>query len=595
MAITSVTTSAAETPQPAAANVELSRFVSRDVGLCLEVRDLEAHASRFIESELFRRFQAFPPFAALLAQQRPQWSAIASEVERRTGATAGRLYAGLLGRQVLFAVWPPGEGRSPKGDALLLIEAADRELLDQSLRRLVEARRAASRWHGRRTIEAAGQTFSVEVIARDDEPTDVYLAIDGELGVMATSESLVRGAIERRAAAQAETDSLATLPAYAAAIERLSADCLARAFINPRAWDAALLADLHNKPPRSDEARTQQVVVDAWRTTEYVVGGIELTPRLACELAWQWDANALPQPLREVAAGLAGRAQLVDRLPADAWLAVAGRIDVARIARHLIAQEWRASHRPENIKPETILAWTLSAGLGPNFCAYCRSPSNHLAGPGPSVADDSRPLVDHAGVEAVAAVQTRPLEPVDSSPPLAETAAPLLHALLSASVEAANANDPAGQAKIETITSQNISVTAVSGLKVGVRPLAFAYAVDRDVLWLGTTPDAVRHSVGAVPDESLWATAEIRRQFGSLIDEPTDVFYVDLSRWRGILAAGPDAASFLWQGKSLDAAARRKQYQTLVALSRLADRLLAAAQIDDAGVSLSLSFMAGDP
>ncbi|MGH7914753.1 MAG: hypothetical protein ACREPW_08895, partial [Candidatus Binataceae bacterium] len=140
---TSATAYGAETAGRFPHGVDLSSYISPDVGLCLEVRELEAHAGRFLESELYRRWKAFPPFAALLAQQHPQWSAIAGEVERRTGATAGQIYSGLLGRQVLFAVWPPAERRSPKGDALLLIEAADRDLLAESLRRLVEARRAA--------------------------------------------------------------------------------------------------------------------------------------------------------------------------------------------------------------------------------------------------------------------------------------------------------------------------------------------------------------------------------------------------------------------------------------------------------------------
>ncbi|HJT36436.1 MAG TPA: hypothetical protein VJ783_30720 [Pirellulales bacterium] len=600
----STTGLAVETAQPAAPSVELSRYVSPDVGLCLEFRQLETHTRRFVEGELYRRLQNFPPFAAILEQQRPHWAAIAGEVERRTGATVEQLYTGLLGRQVLFAVWPPAEGRSPKGDALLLIEAADRDLLNESLRRLVEARRSAGRWHGRRTIEAVGQTFAIEVIARDDEPTDIYLAVDGALGIMATSEAVVRGVIERRGASATDADSLASLAAYQAAVGRLSTDCVARVFISPRAWDAALLADLARKPPGSEEAHSQQIVVDAWRATEYVVGGIELTPRLACELAWQWQADALPPPLREIAGGLAGRAQLLDRIPADAWLAVAGRIDLARIVRHMIAQEWRANKRSENIKPETILAWSLSAGLGPNFTAYCRSPSNHLAGPGPvapapvagqPVADAPQPSVGDAGIEAVVAVQTRPLEPVDSSPSFAETAAPLVHALLAAAVEAANAKNPSELATIETTTHESLSVTAVSGLKAGGRPLAFAYAVAEGVFWLGTSADAVRHSAGAAPDESLLARAEIRRQLGSLINEPSDMFYIDLSRLRSLLAAGPEAVGFLWEGKSLDPAARRQQYETLVALSQLADRLLASVQIDTAGVSVVVSLGAGLP
>ncbi len=608
LAMASAAGSAAEVQQRSAPGIELSRYVSPDVGLCLELRQLETHASRFLESELFRRLQAFPPFATMLAQQRPNWLAIAGEVERRTGATAGQLYSGLLGRQVLFAVWPPAEGRSPKGDALLLIEAADSALLDQSLQRLVEARRAANRWHGRRTIEAAGRAFTLEAVARDDEPSDIFLAVDGELGMMATSEAVIRGVLERRAGAVAA--SLATLPSYAAAVERLSADCVARAFISPRAWDASLLADLRKKPPRSDEARTQQAVVDAWRTTEYVVGGVELTPRVAVELAWRWQADSLPQPLREVAAGLAGRSHFVDRIPADAWLAVAGRIDLAHIVRHLVAEQWRgagdsSASASSSVPPETIVAWALAAGFEPDFSAYCRSPSNDLSGvgpvapalvAGPSYTDvlQSRDESDHADIEAVAAVQTRPLEPVDSSPPLAETAAPLLHALLAAAVEATNARHPAEQADIETAARDGLSVTTVSGLKAGSRSLAFAYAVTDGVLWLGTSAAAVRQRVAASPDDSLLARDDVRRQLGSLIAAPSDVVYFDLVRWRRLLSAGPEAVRFLWQGQSLDAAARRQQYQTLVALSGLADRLLAAAQIDDAGVSLSLSLMAGD-
>jgi hypothetical protein len=572
----------------APADEELSAWVSADTGLCLEIRNLADHARRFAAGPFARRFSEFPPIADALQQYRPWLATVAGEVERRSGAKIDEIFTELLGRHVLFAVWPP-RGDADQGAALVLVEATDTGLLERSLERLVAARKQARRWLGRRTLTVAGVTYEADVVQPDDRHADFYLVVVDSVAVIATSESLLSDVLSRRAGAAAkEPPPLNSIPEYQASAASISDAAVARLFINPRAWDAALAADLRKKPADSEEARSQQFVIDAWRTMDYVVAGVEIEPRLAIEIAWHWNADALPEPARFAVEGLCGRSKFVDRIPADALLAVAGRVDPAPLARHLIAAHWLAGGRAtagSNTEPaetpwQSLWAWALAPGWGPEFSAYCtRRPSNADA-EGPAA---GWPLTIVIGVES------RPL--TGDGPPLASMVEPWLGALLSAAVDAANSRAGHELASIESLTVGDLGLKLVTGLVPGQPGRALVYAVAGNCFWLATSAAELRHAVSLSRTEALTARPAFREQLGKLA-EPSDLIYLDLSHWRELLSAAPDAADFLSEGQSLDASARTRQRQTLLAISRLADRAIFGARIDKTGVSLSFSLAA---
>lgn len=563
------------------AKEDLASWVSGDVGLCLQLRDLAGHARRFTAGPLARRLKAFPPVADALKQYRPWLAVVAAEVERRSGAKVDEIFSKLLGRHVLFAVWPP-TGGADKGAALLLVDAEDSELLSGSLERLVAARRQAGRWVGRRTLTVADASYDIDVIQPDDRHAEFYLLSVDSVGIIATSESLLANVLSRRAgAAEVERPPLSSLPGYQTGAAQVSDRAVARLFINARSWDAALTADLRAKQPGSEEARSQQFVVDVCGAMDYVVAGLEIEPRLAVDLAWKWNTAALPEPARLAAGGLSGGSGFIDRIPVDALLAVAGRVDMVPLVRHLIAAQWQASAVKNGPRAraglETIWGWALAPGWGPDFAAYCtRTPSSAPA---------AWPL------STVIAIESRPL--VAGGQPLANMIEPWISAFISAAVEEANTHAGRAIASVESLTAGELGLKLVTGLVPGQPRLALAYAVTGNCFWLATSAADLRRGVGLSGTEALVQSPAFREQLGKL-DRPSDLVYVDLSRWRELLAAGPEAVAFLWEGQSLDAPAKAGQYQTLLAISRLADRALFAAQIDESGVSLSFSLAAED-
>lgn len=581
--------------------LRLSAWLAADVGLCLELDNVAERWTAFAEGPLHDRIRRFPPVVEWLSRHRPELAALSDEIERRTGATAREVGLKLLGRQVLFAIWPPANPVIDKPTALLLAESADEDLLRRVLDRFVAARRQAGRWRGRHTLEVAGDAFSVEVVVPDDEESEFFVTTVGKVAVIATSEALVRGVLERRDAAETQSSSLAASAAYLASNQRLAKGHAARLFINPRAWDAALTEDLKKKEPSSEEAKSQAAVVAAWRATEYVTAGAQITPQLGLELAWKWQADALPEPLREVAGSLTGRSQFLDQIPADSLLAFAGHIDVTRLVRYAIVRQWREaadgqgkSTADQKGQRESVFLWALAAGFGPDLGAYLTVGSRNHTAPSPD-----RPLGDPAAglpADLVLAIQTRPLEQDDRRPALAQSLEPVLHALLAAAVGAVNRQAGAGSASIQSATNNGQTVTSVTGFVPGRPRQELAYCVDqRDRFWLGTSAAALERAASSTPGDSLLDQPAVRGSFASSEAQPGGLLYANLAGWRALALKGPESLDFLWEGKHLDAGGKEQHYRAVLAVAHLADWLVAAMCVDESTVRLSVAVGADGP
>jgi hypothetical protein len=553
-------------PREAPSEVRLATWVGDDVGLCLQFDHLADQWSVFAESRLHEGIVRFPPVASALAQHRQQLSLLSAEIERRTGLKLRDIGKKVLGRQALFAIWPPANPLTDKPIALLLAESTDGELMRGSLEKLVAVRREEGRWRGRHTLSLGGDTYSIEVVASDDEQSEFFVTSVENIAVIATSESAVRQVLDRRAAGPEQT-SLAASPAYRRAERRLAPGDAVRLFINPRAWDAALDADLKRKAPGSEEARSQAMIVAAWRATEYVCGGVQLTPDLAVELAWKWQRADLPEPVREVAVSLAGRALFLENLPDDALIAFAGHFELARLIRYSIKRGWQESPAAEGTsQQENTVLWALSAGLGADWGGYLKLRSG----------DDGSSAVD-----VVVGLQTRPLEAGSDRPPLAETIEPVLHALLSAAVESVNRQSNSDAAAIRSTGDHGRRITTVVGIVPDRPRQELAYCVDQlGRFWFGTSAAAIEQASQVRPDDN------------QAPDDAGSVLRVNLAQWRELAATGPGALDFFWEGKALDAQAKEQQYQSILAISRIADRLTLALRVDESTVHLSYVIMA---
>lgn len=549
-------------PQP---HARLVTWLDDDVGLCLELDQLAEQWGKFSESRLHAGIVRFPPIADWLSEHRPELTFLKQEIERRSGISARDVGTKLLGRQVVFAIWPPSDPLTDKPTALLLAESTDGKLMRQSLDKLIAARREAGRWRGRRTLEVGGDAVVVDVVVPDDEVSEFFITSLGDVALIASGEALVQKALTRRASNDSR-GSLAASPAYLAAGQRLASADGVRAFINPRAWDAALEADLKRKPPGSDEAKSQAVIVAAWRATDYVCGGAQITPRLGVEVACEWRADDLPEPVREGTESLRGRSVFLDHLPDKALIAWAGHVDLARLVRYSIDRSWRERTGSSTKNPqEAIVPWALLAGLGPDFGGYVTSADGK----------DSTSSVD-----MVVGLQTRPLEAGTSRTSFAENIEPMLHALLSAAVESVNRQSSRSVASIDTANRDGRRITTVRGILPGRPKQDVAYCVDSaGRFWLGTSAAAVEQA--SKPADH---TAD-DRDHGSMLT-------FNFAEWRRLVAKGPQALEFLWEGKQLDGKTKDQQYQTLLAFSKLADRLTFAIAVDRSSARLSATLEA---
>jgi hypothetical protein len=513
----------------------LASLVSADVGLVIEVRRLAEHVDAFGAGPNCRRVSHYPPFEKWAHENGQFWNVISAEVVRRLGAAPVDIVTKLLGTEVLFAVWPPDDATG-QGDALLLVRAADEPLLQTVLDRLVAVHRESGQWKGEHLLAQAGRKFVMhEIETRHDQPR-LFLAVSGLLGVVSTNQRLVGEALAGAAGPNARHGTLADLPAYRAAAARLAGESVARLFVNPRAWDAPLAADLRKKQPGSDDARTQAVVVETWKATQYLAASIEVDSRLSLEGFVKWDRGALPDAVREATDSVKGPAEFLNRVPADAMVTLVGRVDVGRLLAHFgmprpttstpsasthaagASAPGSADSSPPHssaFDPGWFAVLTFAGGLGADFGAYL-VPRHQPA------ADESREVSPAVlPFDGVAVLHTTSLESRDERPALAELIEPLLHRALVVATQVHNARHPQGPfAEVRSLQFAGLRLTSVVGLVAFPRGLEAAYAVVDRCLLAGTSSEAVRQAAQPAGGDSLARSPLVHRPPGTAACQP---------------------------------------------------------------------------
>lgn len=563
----------------------LAALAPADVGLCIETDRLAEHVARFASGPLFDRLAHFPPLTHWVGQNGAKIGMAQSEFQKRLGASPAEAWAGILGGRTLFAVWPPA-GESTDGPALLLIEVQDRALLKRVLGNFLVLQRDAGKWKSTATLDHAGLQCEVHVFASGEDREQLYVTALDNLAIAANDEGLIRDSLALMASAEGPRGALASLPGYVAANQRLSPQAAVRLFINPRPWDAALLADWRRKPPESQDARFQKAVIESWKATDYLVAGLELGTQARLESFAAWRAADLPPAVREAAECVSGGAVFAERIPRHALAAVAGRIDWGRLIwrfalpQHAasVAADKRGAEFVPGISGDWLLPAAIAHGMGPDFGAFLALRPADAAGQHESLLP----------VDFVAGLQTRPLEPGSGRPSLAKLAEPLLHSLLTSATAATNAQTTQPSASLESIDLGGIAMTSVAGLRgPRGRTLAATYAVVGDDFWLASSPAALRRGVECSAADALAASAPFER-----IKSPSHLLYLDLKGIRQLLAASPGVLEFLAASKGLDREAARRSFRELLAIGELADVVSAAARLDETGVAACLSISA---
>ncbi len=569
----------------------LAALTPADVGLCLETDRLGEHAATFVSGPLFQRLTSFPPLAKWVGQNGPQIHQFRSEFQRRFGLPPAKVWSGVFGGRTLFAVWPPAE-EGTKGAALLLLEAPSRDVLDQTLERVVQLQREAGKWQDSLTVSCGEEACTVHVISGQEKSEQLFITSVGALGIAANREELVREALALRSGGESSRRTLANLPGYIAGNRRLSPRSAARLFVNPRPWDQGLSADLERKPPESHDAQVQRSFIETWRATEYVIAGLEVGAHVSLEAYVAWNGSALPQPVRDTAASLSGSAELLEKVPNHALAAVVGRIDAGRMIWQFGLRAIAASRQSlpgaevkteaPAIPPDWLIPATFAHGIGPDYAAY-------LAPPGAAGEDEVvTPL--RLPFEWIAALNTRPLEPGDQRPSLAELAEPVLHSALTAATAATESSPSRTPLRMETAELGGTRITSVVGLPGPKgRALRFAYAADKSRFWLGSGLAAIQRSRELPIEASLAGMPQLRR-----LDSPSQLIYLNLRGMRELLQSTPALVDFLGATQGLDRPSAQHSCQELIALGGLADLAVASIRFDESGPAVLISISADE-
>ena len=331
----------------------LVRLVGRDAGLCVEVPRLDESLTAFEQGEFFRRLERSNIYAEWkTGSEYRRVASVAAVVEKFSGKPARQFVREIFGTAVVVAAYAePG----PKMSAILMSEAISREALDAAIHawNRVEPPRIEA-------VQFAGHTYYRRSCAAKPGHaalTLYYATLDRTL-LLSDREELVRRALTLSGQAVSHA-SLLDLPAYQQARQSLGPSCAARAYINPRAFDAMLGIDAGGgesarltaqasgpasgpgtgasaeaaKAANSAVCRTIQA---AWSRCEWLAIGVETDRGIVLEGVAHYSTAGLSEGVQRLIRSMSGPPELLRLAPSDAFLVLACRQPFGRLLRQAL-------------------------------------------------------------------------------------------------------------------------------------------------------------------------------------------------------------------------------------------------------------------
>ncbi|HUE15367.1 MAG TPA: hypothetical protein VMR25_14460 [Planctomycetaceae bacterium] len=332
----------------------LVRLVGRDAGLCVEVPRLDETLTAFEQGEFFQRLERSKIYAKWKSgSEYHRVANIARVVEKLTGKPARQFVREIFGTAVVVAAYTePG----PKMSAVLMSEAMSRETLDAAIQawNRVEPPRIEA-------VEFSGHTYYRRLCAAKPGRaalTLYYATLDRTL-VLSDREELVRRALTLSDPAASHA-SLFDLPAYQQARQSLTPSCAARAYINPRAFDAMLdIGAAKIESGRIESARPApqasglktgtssdvakptnsavcQTIQAAWRSCEWLAIGVETDRGIVLEGVAHYSAAGLSEGAQGLIRSMSGAPEILRLVPGDAFVVLACRQPFGSLLRQAL-------------------------------------------------------------------------------------------------------------------------------------------------------------------------------------------------------------------------------------------------------------------
>jgi hypothetical protein len=322
----------------------LVRLVGRDAGLCVEVPHLDETLTAFEQGEFFQRLERSKIYAEWKGGgQYRRIAEVATVVEHLTGRPCRQFVREIFGTAVVVAAYSePG----PKMSAILMSEAMSRESLEAAIETWNRTETARVE-----TVQFSGHSYYKRLCAaKPGRPaTTVYYATLDRTLLFSDREELVQRALSLSSQKTSHA-SLLDLPAYQQARQSLEPGCAARAYVNPRAFDAMLgIGKVESsRPTAASTAQTSsgapsgvvglvkpanspgnsavcQTIESAWRRCEWVALGLQTDRGLVVEAVAHYSSAGLSEDSQRLIRSMSGPPELLHLVPADAFVVLAGR------------------------------------------------------------------------------------------------------------------------------------------------------------------------------------------------------------------------------------------------------------------------------
>jgi hypothetical protein len=315
----------------------LVRLVGRDAGLCVEVPHLDESVTAFEQSEFCHRLVHSKIYAEWKTGiHHRKLTELAAVVEKHTGKPARQFIREVFGTAVVVAAYPePG----PRMSAILMSEAINREALETDLAAWNRVEPASIE-----TLSFANHTYFKRVCAaKPGRPSvTLYYATLDRVLLLSDREELVRRSLTL-ADRPDKSESVLASAEFQQARLAVGGNCAARAYLNPRAFDAMLQIHASGSetskvaaPHKAEESPACRIVQAAWRRCEWLALGLQIDRGIVVEGIAQYRTKGMSETALRLIQSMSGPAELLQLAPPDAFVVVACRQPFGTFARHLL-------------------------------------------------------------------------------------------------------------------------------------------------------------------------------------------------------------------------------------------------------------------
>jgi hypothetical protein len=301
---------------------ELLRLVPEPVGFCLVLQDLRGHAANFLASPFVEQCHNAPLFAPVRkSKEVEKLRHFQARLKGKLGLEWAQFRDDVLGGAVVFAYRPGPPGRPEEEQGLILVRGQNARVLADLVERLNKVQREEGEVRNIEERTHKGITY----YRREERKAPTYYYLHGPVLMLSSQEAILQQAIEREQAMSTDTE-----PVIASRLRELGADdALFAIWANPRAFDADVAAKAERAP--ADHAGIAKQFAVYWKALESVVLSLKVQQDLQVSLGIRARTQQLPAGARRFLAEAALPSEVWRRTPANALLAVGGRIDGAAL------------------------------------------------------------------------------------------------------------------------------------------------------------------------------------------------------------------------------------------------------------------------